>query len=139
MARLILDTGVLVNGARGRLDLAAISDQDDVVLPAVVLAEYGVGVLLATDEATRAAQRAFLADMLAVTPVENYTPDVAEHHAELLACTRRTGKPRGAHDLIIAATARATKRVLVTTDEQARFDELPDVTVRLVTPDRAGR
>ncbi len=40
MARLILDSGVLVAGARGRLDLGALTDEDDVALPAVVLAEY---------------------------------------------------------------------------------------------------
>ncbi|WP_250281760.1 MULTISPECIES: PIN domain-containing protein [unclassified Frankia] len=132
MARLILDTGVLVAGAGGLLDLAVMSDGDDVVLPALALAEYTVGVLLASDEATRAAQQAFLTDVLSVTPVEDYTPDVARHHAQLLAHVRRTGAPRGAPDLIIAATARATQRVLVTTDKPARFDELPDVATRLV-------
>ncbi|WP_131766953.1 PIN domain-containing protein [Candidatus Protofrankia californiensis] len=136
MARLILDTGVLVAGARGLLDLAVMGDQDDVVLPAIALAEYTVGVLLTSDEAARAAQRAFLADVLSVTPVEDYTPDVAHHHAQLLAHARRTGAPRGAHDLIIAATARATRRLLVTTDQRARFDELPDVATRLVTANR---
>jgi tRNA(fMet)-specific endonuclease VapC len=30
-----------------------------------------------------------------------------------------------AHDLIIAATARATGRTLITTDGRARFEELP--------------
>ncbi|WP_131764817.1 PIN domain-containing protein [Candidatus Protofrankia californiensis] len=134
MARMILDTGVLVAGARGLLDLAAMGDQDDVVLPAIALAEYSVGVLLTKDEAARAAQRAFLADVLSVTPVENYTPDVAKHHAQLLAHVRRLGTPRGAHDLIIAATARATDRVLVTTDKRARFDDLPEVATRLISP-----
>ncbi len=35
MARLILDTGVLVAGVRGRLDVAAVTDEDDVALPGV--------------------------------------------------------------------------------------------------------
>jgi tRNA(fMet)-specific endonuclease VapC len=34
--------------------------------------------------------------------------------------------------LIIAATARASGRILVTTDAKARFDELPEVRTRLV-------
>lgn len=133
MARVILDTGVLVAGARSRLDLAAIADEDDVALPAVVLAEYLTGVLLDGDPARRAAQRAFLEELLAVTPVVDYTADVAEHHAALLAHVRRVGRPRGAHDLIIAATARATDRVLVSTDAQAGFLDLPDVRTKLVT------
>ncbi len=132
MARLILDSGVLVAGVRGRLDLRAMTDEDDVALPAVVVAEYLTGVLLDDDQGRRAAQRAFLDDVLAVAPVVDYTPAVAEHHAALLAHVTRTGTPRGAHDLIIAATARATSRVLVTTDGNARFGELPDVQARVV-------
>lgn len=71
--------------------------------------------------------------MLAVVPVEDYTPAVAEHHAVLMAEVTRRGTPRGAHDLIIAATARATGRVLVTTDAKAKFDELPEVMARLLS------
>ncbi|MDQ0789403.1 hypothetical protein [Streptomyces sp. B3I8] len=39
---------------------------------------------------------------------------------------RGEGSPRGAHDLIIAATAAATARTLLTTDTAA-FDALPGV------------
>ena len=78
------------------------------------------------------AQRAFLDEVLEVLPVHEYDRDIAEHHAALLAHVQRTGSKRGAHDLIIAATARAADRTVLTTDERARFEELPDVTVRLV-------
>jgi tRNA(fMet)-specific endonuclease VapC len=134
VARVILDTGVLVAAVRGRLDLAAIAEEDDVALPAVALAEYLTGVELDTDPARRAAQQAFLEELLAVTPVADYTPQVAVHHAALLAHVRCTGRPRGAHDLIIAATARATDRVLLSTDAQAGFADLPEVKVRLLAP-----
>jgi len=132
VARVILDTGVLVAAVRGKLDLSVIAEEDDVALPAVVLAEYLTGVELDRDPARRAAQQAFLDELLAVTPVADYTPDVAAHHATLLAHVHRAGRPRGAHDLIIAATARATDRILVSTDAQAGFTELPEVAVRLL-------
>ena len=61
-------------------------------------------------------------------------PRANEVHAELLAHVRRSGTPRGAHHLMIAATARASDRTLVTTDGRARFDELPGVQVRLAEP-----
>ncbi len=32
---------------------------------------------------------------------------------------RRSGRPRGAHDLIVAATARATARTVITADAAA--------------------
>jgi tRNA(fMet)-specific endonuclease VapC len=42
---------------------------------------------------------------------------------------RRAGRPRGAHDLIIAATAVATGRIVVTADGDG-FADLPGVSVR---------
>jgi tRNA(fMet)-specific endonuclease VapC len=100
----------------------------------VALAEYLSGVELDTDPARQAAEHAFLDDLLAVAPVADYTPAVAVHHAALLAHVRRSGRPRDAHDLIIAATARASGRTLVSTDARAGFTDLPEVDVQLVTP-----
>ncbi|MFD4422980.1 PIN domain-containing protein [Agromyces sp. NPDC058484] len=132
MARLILDTGVLIAGVRGRLDVTVLADTDDVAIPAVAVAEYLAGTLLDTDPARAAAQRAFLDDVLQVLPVHDYDRAVAEHHAALLAYVQQTGARRGAHDLMIAATARAADRIVLTTDERARFAELPEVEARVV-------
>jgi tRNA(fMet)-specific endonuclease VapC len=133
VARLILDTGVLIAGARGTFDIADLPEQDDMAVPAIVVAEYLVGISLDENVGRRATQRAFLDEVLALSPVEEYDAIVAEHHAELIAHVRRLGRSRGAHDLIIAATAKATGRVLLTTDKCARFDELPGVQTRVVT------
>ncbi|WP_419551770.1 type II toxin-antitoxin system VapC family toxin [Candidatus Poriferisodalis sp.] len=54
--------------------------------------------------------------------------EVAVVHAELLAEAQRAGRARGAHDLIIAATARATNRTVVTADPK-RFEGLSGVSV----------
>ena len=68
--------------------------------------------------------------MLDTVPVEDYDLSVAEAHAVLLAHVRRSGRARGApHDLIIAATAVARDRLVVSADVTA-FDDLPGVTVR---------
>jgi tRNA(fMet)-specific endonuclease VapC len=60
-----------------------------------------------------------------------YDLEVARHHATLLAHARRAGQPRGAHDLQIAATARATDRTVITTDTTA-FVDLPDLSQRVL-------
>ena len=130
---MILDSGVVIAGAQGRIELTALTDTDDVALPAIAVAEYRTGILLDNDPGRVAAQHAFLEDMLAVLPICNYDRTVAEHHASLLSHVRRSGTRRGAHDLIIAATARATARVVITTDKRARFGELPEVSARLIT------
>jgi tRNA(fMet)-specific endonuclease VapC len=128
--RLILDTGVLVAAVRGR---ASVPDQADIAIPAIVIAEYLAGVHRDPDAGRQAAQQAFLSEVLAVVPVCVYDRSVAEHHAALLAHTARAGRRRGAHDLIVAATARATGRTILTTDLNAHFDELPDLNARMIT------
>ena len=45
----------------------------------------------------------------------------------------RSGAERAAHDLIIAAAAVATGRTVLTTDRNARFEDLPGVDCILVS------
>jgi tRNA(fMet)-specific endonuclease VapC len=131
--RLILDTGVLVRVERGRARLdRVLGDDDDVAIAAITAAELMVGVELA-DDARRAARSTFVEDVLATIPVEDYTLDVAGAHARLLAYVRRAGRARGAHDLIVAATAVATGRTVVTADAGAALGELPGVEALVVS------
>ena len=80
---------------------------------------------------TGSAQRERSSSLQAL-PIETYTQRVAERHAELLAHVHRSGTTRGAHDLIIAATALATGRTVLTTDICAGFDQLPGVSARVL-------
>jgi tRNA(fMet)-specific endonuclease VapC len=124
--RLILDTNVLIAYERGRIDRAAL-DNDELAIAAVSVAEYRVGIELA-DTPARAADRArALAAIVSAVDVLDYTEATAACHARLVAHTRRTGTPRGAHDLIIAAHALQTDRAVLTFDAKARFADLPGV------------
>ena len=126
--RLIIDTGVFVGVERG---LTTEIRDDDIAIAAVTLAELRAGVHLATD-ARRQARADYVDRIAANVPVISYDAAVTDAHAELLAHTRRSGRPRGAHDLMIAATAVATGRILLTGDRAARFDELPGLQVLLL-------
>jgi len=87
-----------------------------------------VGIGLA-DTAERAPDRSrALAAITAVVEVLHYTGTTAAHHARLIAHARRTGTPRRAHDLVIAAHAAETGRTIVSRDAKARFADLPTVT-----------
>jgi tRNA(fMet)-specific endonuclease VapC len=97
-------------------------------MAAISVAEMKVGVELSKGE-RRTARQSFLDDILSAIPVLDYDLDVAEAHARLLVAVRRQGKPRGAHDLVIAATALASARDVVTADAAA-FEDLPGVGVR---------
>lgn len=129
MTGLLLDTTFLIAAERGgdRLD-ELIADDDDVAIAAITVAELQVGVELA-DRRRKVSRQRFVETVTTAIPIIDYDVHVAAVHAKLLAATRRQGRPRGAHDLIIAATARATDRVVVTADAAA-FDNLPDVAVR---------
>lgn len=125
----MLDTNVLIDAERSALDLEAlIADDDEPAVAAITIAELGVGVGMATGR-RRQARRAFLDDLVDTLPIMGYDLDVARAHTQLLVAARRAGRPRGAHDLIISATALATGRVVVTSDETG-FADLPGVIVR---------
>jgi len=124
--RLILDTNVLIAYERGTIDRSAL-DNDELAVAAVSIAEYRVGIELA-DTAARAADRArALAVIASAIDILEYTESTAVHHARLIAHVRKLGKPRGAHDLIIAAHAVETDRVVLSRDAAARFGDLPGV------------
>jgi tRNA(fMet)-specific endonuclease VapC len=119
----MLDTSVLVAAERDAEALdRAIADDDDVAIAAISVAELQVGVELASGK-RRARRLDTVERILDAVEIEDYTVATAGAHARLLAATRRVGTPRGAHDLIIAATALATGRTLVTGDRSA-FEEL---------------
>ena len=70
----------------------------------------------------------FVEAVLDAVSIEPYDLNVAEVHGDLLAHVRQAGTLRGAHDLIIAATARAQERQVVSSDKGA-FAELPGVSI----------
>ena len=124
--RLILDTNVLIPYERGAIDRSAL-DADELSVAAVSVAEYRVGIELA-DTPGRAADRArALVAITSAVDVLDYTEATAAYHARLIAHTRRTGTPRGAHDLIIAAHALQSARIILAFDAKARFGDLPGV------------
>ena len=129
MSLLLLDTTVLIDVERSDISLEEIvEDDDDVAISAITVAELLVGIEMASGR-RRASREAFTAAVIESLPAISYGSAVAREHAVLLAWMRRSGRPRGAHDLIIAATARATGRQLVTAD-QAGFIDLPGVNLR---------
>jgi tRNA(fMet)-specific endonuclease VapC len=129
--RLILDTGAVIALERGTADSADVLPANaDVAISAITAAELLVGVELA-DDRHRARREALVEGIISRVEIVAYDLDVARHHGSLLAHARRVGEPRGAHDLQIAATARATDRTVITTDTTA-FAELPGVAHRLL-------
>lgn len=125
MSLLLLDTTFLIDAERGADLDALIGDDDDVAIAAITVAELTVGVLLASPR-QRTRRQSYVDEVVASIPILPYDENVAVKHANLLAAVRRAGRPRGAHDLIIAATAATSGRTVVSADRRA-FDDLPGV------------
>lgn len=129
MAGVLLDTTIFIAAERARLSLDdVLADDDEPATAGVTVAELLLGAALGA-EARRPGRMAFVDRILPIAPLVPYDLAVARAHADLLAFTRRSGTPRGALDLIIAATARATDRVVLTLDRRG-FEGLPGVRVR---------
>ncbi|MEX2625792.1 MAG: PIN domain-containing protein [Ilumatobacteraceae bacterium] len=126
MSLLLLDTTFLIDAERGAEALdELIGDDDDVAIAAITVAELVVGVELSSPR-QRTRRQAYVDEIVASIPVLPYDEAVALTHANMLVAVRRAGRPRGAHDLIIAATAVAARRTVVSADRRA-FDDLPGV------------
>lgn len=124
--RLILDTTTLIAYERQSFDVSRL-DEDDLAIAAITVAEFRIGIELA-DTPGRAADRARVLDVVtAMVTVLDYTEHTAAQHARLLAHVRREGRPRGAHDLTIAAHSVQTSRTVCSLDARARFADLPGV------------
>jgi len=132
---LILDTSAIIAWERAmsegrKLDLG---DDEEIALPAVVWAEALIGVRLA-DSASRAAQRrARLEAIRRVVEVQSFTPEIAEHYADIFAELNAVGTMIPQNDLSVAATARAMNfGVLVGPRDEAHFRRVPGLMVRVL-------
>ena len=132
---LILDTSAIIAWERAmsegrKLDLG---DDEEIALPAIVWAEALIGVRLA-DSASRAAQRrARLEAIRRVVEVQSFTPEIAEHYADIFAELNAVGTMIPQNDLSVAATARAMNfGVLVGPRDEAHFRRVPGLVVRVL-------
>lgn len=83
--RLMLDTAVLVTAERGTTTLDELLQDDDVAIVAVTAAELLAGIKLA-DASRHAARSAFVEDVLATIPIEDYDLKVARACRAAGAC-----------------------------------------------------
>jgi tRNA(fMet)-specific endonuclease VapC len=130
--RVILDTGVLIAIERGRVNVDTVLGADDAAIAAITAMELLVGVERA-DDAHKQARAVHVEALLSSLPVEAYDLGVARVHARLAVEAMSKGRPRSAYDMMIAATAAATNRILLTTDASAGFDQLTGVRAEVLS------
>src|SRR5438067_7764392 len=115
----MLDSSVLIDAERGRVDLdarlAALGDQP-LALAAVSASELLHGVHRARDASQRRRRQRFVEAILSDLTVVDFSLVEARVHAQLWAELASRGISVGAHDLLIAATAIANGLRLATSN-----------------------
>lgn len=127
----LIDSSVLIALERERLSLeslqSALSGQT-FALSAITASELLHGVHRATDPDIRAKRSRFVEHLLGGMPVIPFGLAAARVHALLWATLQNQGQMIGAHDLLIAATAKAIDFGVVTLNDR-EFRRIPELTV----------
>ena len=139
---LVIDTSALVavehraadtQGARAWAELLPGVSSEPVVLPAVVLAELLVGVVMADTAMRAAVRRARIDALVAHVPVVDFDAAIAEEWARLFAALSRSGRLIPANDLAVAATAkRLDFGVLVGASDERHFKSVEGLRVEIL-------
>lgn len=125
----LIDTSVLIATEREHFSLAELAahlGEEPLALAAISASELIHGVYRATATATRERRQQFVEYILDLFPVIPFDLEAARVHAALWAKLQDGGQMIGAHDLLIAATARSLDYGLITlnVDEFQRVPEL---------------
>jgi tRNA(fMet)-specific endonuclease VapC len=123
---LMIDTNVFIHFEKSGnpIDLSSWDNSQKVYLSVVVVSELLMGVHRANTEERRQRRSAFVEAVISGVGVLDFTAAAARVHAEIQADLAKKGQLIGAHDLIIAATARFHDLSLLT-DNVGEFSRVP--------------
>lgn len=128
---LLIDSSVLIEAERGRLDLASRirgHAGEEAFISAVSVSEILFGVYRAADPAMRNRRAAVTEALLAHFEVLGIDVAVARVHAQLKADLAVRGTPVGPHDLWLAATCLLHGLTMVTANVR-EFRRVPGLVV----------
>ncbi len=101
----------------------------DVAIASITASELLVGVYRAKSTAQRHQREQFVEWVFSQLPILSFDLQVARVHARLIIDLVTRGQPLGRHDLIIAATALAHARDVITLDMRS-FPQVPGLIVQ---------
>ncbi len=127
---IVVDSSVFIRAERLRqpVELNHWQHRGTPFLSAITVSELLVGVHRANTDARREVRMQSVEHILSSMTVLDFDATVARTHAALRAEMLRQGKPIGAHDLLIAATAKH-HGVPVLTCNVAEFSQVPGLEV----------
>lgn len=137
----VLDTSALIEFERA---LAAdtrpeMPEKEEILIPAIVWAEALVGARLADTPVRAAQRRGHLEAVRNTAEIVDFSPELAEHYADIFAELHAVGSLIPQNDIAVAATARGLgASVLVGPNDEAHFKRVTELDVRVVSSARAA-
>lgn len=135
---LVVDTSALTELERSleREHPTIFPADETVAIPAIVWAEALIGARLADSPMRAARRRAHLEALRRQAEVEPFTPEAAEHYADIYADLSRLGALIPQNDIAVAATARLLGfGVLVGPRDEEHFRRVPGLRVEVIAYD----
>ena len=132
---LILDTSALISLERAHASGRPLSLEPEEIytIPAIVWAEALVGVRLASTVDQAARRMARLEAIRSVTGVQDFTPKVAIHYADIFSELSKAGSLIPQNDIAVAATARFLDfGVLVGPSDESHFRRVKGLEVQVI-------
>jgi len=127
---LMVDTNPFIRFEKSgqSIDFSTWESSANVYISVVTVSELLIGVHRANTEERRQRRAAFVQAVISGIAPLDFTVAVARLHAEIYAELAKKGQMIGAHDLIIAATARHHDLALLT-DNVQEFSRVPGLRV----------
>jgi tRNA(fMet)-specific endonuclease VapC len=127
---LMVDTNVFIKFEKSGqpIDFSSWDSSGKAFISTIVVSELLMGVHRADTEARAKRRAAFVEAVVSGVGVLDFTVAAARIHAEIYAELAKKGEMIGAHDLIIAATARCHD-LDVLTDNVKEFSRVPGLRV----------
>ncbi len=132
---LVLDASALIEIEKSlaRDEPLSLYEEEVVVIPAIVWAEALIGVRLADTPMRSARRRSHLETIRRQTEIEPFTPEIAEHYADIYSELAKAGMLIPQNDLAVAATGRSLScGVLVGPADELHFRKVQDLDVRVI-------
>ena len=129
---IVLDTSALIEFERtlDRNEPPELAEDEGVVIPAIVWAEALIGARLADSPVRAVRRRAQLDAIRRQAEIEPFTPEIAEHYADIYVDLSRRGSLIPQNDIAVAATCRFLGlAVLVGPRDESHFRQVPDLDV----------
>ncbi len=130
----ILDTSILIQTERGRLDIEGFikgKEEELFGLSVITAAELLHGVHRADSAKRRRRRSAYVEKLIELFPIYPFDLAAARIYADLWAQLLREGKMIGAHDLMIGSTALALGFSIATFNKR-EFDRIEGLEVELL-------